>query len=80
LLAEDDAEKLLDLPLRIPLDTSFKNICFDNVYHNMFSDKKNRNGKLQFVLPLSIGETAINVEAPREQVYSALESMLRTIS
>lgn len=45
----------------------------ERIYEIMFSDKKNRDGKIKFVLIKGIGEILIDVEAEQELVLRAVE-------
>ncbi len=45
------------------------------IYSIMRNDKKNRDGKIKFVLPVNFGEIALDVEAPKNQVFAAIKSL-----
>jgi 3-dehydroquinate synthetase len=45
----------------------------EKLYEIMFNDKKNREGKIKFVLVKDIGEVLIDVEADKESVIDAIE-------
>ena len=54
------------------LEFSLENIDENKCYSIMRHDKKNRNGKIKFVLPIDFGQFAIGVEARKYDVISAI--------
>ncbi|MGE5499637.1 MAG: 3-dehydroquinate synthase [Syntrophothermus sp.] len=51
---------------------SFKGLNREKLYNIMLRDKKNRNGRIKFVLPLTIGSAAIDFEAEKKDVIDVL--------
>jgi 3-dehydroquinate synthase len=51
---------------------SFNNLDKQKLYSAMLKDKKNRGGKIKFVLPHSIGELLVDVEADKDDVVYSL--------
>ena len=45
----------------------------ETVYSVMLRDKKNRDGKIKFVLIKDIGEIVIDVDAKKTEIFRALE-------
>ena len=45
----------------------------DTIYEFMQNDKKKSDGKLNFVLPVSIGEVIRVNDVTRDEIYSAIE-------
>jgi 3-dehydroquinate synthase len=54
------------------INFSLGNIDENKCYSIMQHDKKNRNGKIRFVLPIDFGQFAIGVEAGKRDVISAI--------
>ena len=69
---DDLMMKLMSLTSKIRLPRSLSKINFENVLLHMQHDKKNRNGKIKFVLLKGIGEIIIGGEASKKEVISAL--------
>lgn len=80
LLKSTDLEKLLKLPLNIPLPKLIHSLNMQRVYNTMLYDKKNRNEKIMFVLFSNIGNVFVDVPASKSEVIFALEKMKKTIS
>jgi 3-dehydroquinate synthase len=49
------------------------NFSPEEVYSIMLNDKKNRDGKIKFVLPINFGELALDVEANKQSVFESIE-------
>jgi len=65
----------LDYFLKLPLqlELSFKGkIDVESIIKRMYSDKKNKDGKIMFVLVKDIGEVIIDVEAMEEDIRYAI--------
>jgi len=80
LLNRDYLEEYLSLPLKIKLPNRFKNFNINNVIEIMKHDKKNRDGKIKFVLPVSIGNILIDIEAEKNVIASSIKKMIESIS
>ncbi len=50
------------------------------LYSIMLNDKKNRDGKIKFVLPIDFGEIALDVEADKSLVFEVLEETERFVN
>ncbi len=50
------------------------------LYNAMYSDKKNRRGKIKFVLLEDIGKILLDVECPKEKVIKSIEFALQYFS
>ncbi len=72
---ENLAERYLEFISKLKKD--FPKISFDEktAYSVMLNDKKNRDGKIKFVLPINFGELALDVEAPKKEVFRALREV-----
>ena len=66
---------VLDYFLKLPLklDLSFPGkIDIDAIIKRMYSDKKNKEGRIMFVLVKDIGEIVIDIEADEEEIKYAI--------
>ncbi len=72
LLPKNLMMKMLTLASKIKLPKNLAEINLENVLLHMLHDKKNRNGKIKFVLLKGIGEIIIGAEASKKEVISAL--------
>jgi len=70
-------EKFLILPNQISLPASLKKLEKENLYQVMSSDKKNRDGKIRFVLLKNIGEILLDVEAEKDEVFYAFDMLFQ---
>lgn len=52
--------------------SSFKGLNKEKLFNIMLRDKKNRNGRIRFVLPIEIGLVAIDFEAGKKDVIETL--------
>ncbi len=75
LLSEEKLNKLLSLPLKLKIPGSLKNLDNETLYKIMLHDKKNRNGKIKFVLLSDIGKLLLDVEAGKKKVFKALDNL-----
>ncbi|MCK9426517.1 MAG: 3-dehydroquinate synthase [Ignavibacteriaceae bacterium] len=78
-ISEQQLEKFLYLPKQIPIPTSLKKLDKEKLYQVMLSDKKNRDGKIKFVLLKNIGEILLDVEAEKVKVFNSFERMFKSI-
>jgi len=78
-ITEQQLEKYLILPKHIPLPASLKKLNKEKLYQIMLSDKKNRDGKIKFVLLKNIGEILLDVEAEKEDVFNSFDRMFQNI-
>ena len=65
--------RYLELPGKFGLKDSLDNLNFDVVYENMYTDKKNRNGRINFVLLSDLGKILLDVEAGKRDILYAFE-------
>jgi 3-dehydroquinate synthase len=79
LIDENELYELLALSLAIPLEAAKMKLNFASIYKAMFSDKKNRDSIIKFVLVKSIGEIVVDVEASREEIYESLRLFEATL-
>ena len=70
--------KILSLTSKIKLPKNLSKINLENVLLHMQHDKKNRNGKIKFVLLKGIGEIIIGAEVSKKEVISALSKGIKS--
>lgn len=75
LLRSDLLEDFLALPLKIKLPASFRSLDIKNVMEIMRHDKKNKNGRINFVLPAGTGKILLDIEANSNSIRSSLLKM-----
>jgi len=78
-LSDQLLHQLLELPLTVRLPRAIKKPSKENLYQVMLSDKKNRDGKIKFVLLKNLGEILLDVEAEKEEVFFAFDKMFTHI-
>jgi len=78
-ISEQQLEKFLLLPNHIPLPASLKRLNKEKLYQVMLSDKKNRDGKIKFVLLKNLGEILLDVEAEKSEVFNSFDRMFQNI-
>ena len=79
-LSDDKLKSILELANRIHLNRSIKELNNQHVYNNMFSDKKNVNGEVRFVLLADIGKILVDIMADRDEIFYALSKMRNNFS
>jgi 3-dehydroquinate synthase len=72
LITKEALEKYKVLPSKLKLSKSLKAVDPNRIYENMFADKKNRDGQINFVLIRDIGEMILDVKATKSEVVYAL--------
>lgn len=70
---------LLQLPKKIVLPRKLTGLNNENLFRIMLHDKKNRNGKIKFVLLSEVGNLLLDVEADKKYVFKALDKMKKDI-
>ncbi len=65
--------KYLELPGKFRLKNILDNFDFEDIYQIMLSDKKNRNGKINFVLLSDLGKILLDVEAGKRDIMYAYD-------
>ncbi|MFA6598716.1 MAG: 3-dehydroquinate synthase [Ignavibacteriaceae bacterium] len=78
-ITEEQLKKFLYLPKQIPLPATLKKLDKEKLYHVMLSDKKNRDGKIKFVLLKNLGEILLDVEAEKMEVFNSFDRMFQNI-
>ncbi|MBI5807276.1 MAG: 3-dehydroquinate synthase [Ignavibacteriales bacterium] len=76
LISEMELDTLLELPLKFQKFISIDGINTNSIFKIMKRDKKNRNGKIKFVLVKNPGQILIDVEAEKDFVIHSLEKGL----
>jgi len=79
-LSEEKLNTYIKLPLKIILSSKFTGLNKNNLYKIMQHDKKNRNGKIKFVLISEIGKLLLDVEAGKKELFYIFNEMERRIS
>ncbi len=70
-------ERYFRLLSAIPyLEFNLNGISASSCFSVMLHDKKNRNGKIKFVLPIDFGQYAIGVEASRKDVIKSINETI----
>jgi 3-dehydroquinate synthase len=72
LISEKQLNYMLELPLKFKSHIQLKNFNEKEIFRLMNYDKKNREGKIKFVLIENFGEILIDVEADRKLIMKAL--------
>jgi len=78
-LSDDDLRNYLLLPLRVSLPSKLYGLNKDNLYNIMLHDKKNRNGRIKFVLLAEIGKLLLDVEANKKEFFYTIREMEKLI-
>jgi 3-dehydroquinate synthase len=73
ILSRKRLTKYLELPGKFKLKSFPIKLDFENVYSNMIADKKNSNGKINFVLLSDLGKILLDVEAGKRDILYAFE-------
>ena len=79
LLEEDQLPGLLSLPMAILPPKKIVGLNKNNLINAMMHDKKNTDGKINFVLVRGVGQILINVEAGKKDILYALEKTEKLI-
>jgi 3-dehydroquinate synthase len=74
LMTKVKLEEMLELILMFKDEINIGKINFENAISIMQRDKKNRDGKIKFVLIHDVGNLLLDVEASREDIVYALEN------
>ena len=61
------------MPLGLKKFVKLDKIKTETMYKSMFTDKKNRQGKIRFVLLQEIGKILVDVEAGEKDIHYAIE-------
>ena len=64
---------MLQLPMKFQSSVNINRMNSDAIYNLMTHDKKNRDGKIQFVLIKNFGEILVDVSVDKKSVIKSLE-------
>lgn len=73
MLSKKKLTKYLELPGKFKLKYNPRYPDFDSVYGNMEVDKKNKDGKINFVLLSDLGKILLDIEAGKRDILYAFE-------
>ncbi|MGD1007574.1 MAG: 3-dehydroquinate synthase [Ignavibacteriaceae bacterium] len=79
LISDQDLKYYLSLPLKVKLPLQLKKPGIENLYNVMLHDKKNREGKIKFVLVSGPGKIILDAEADKKAVSYAINKMKQNI-
>jgi len=79
LLPENRLITYLRLPGRIKLPSNMRRIDYGDMYEAMKEDKKNKGGKINFVLISEIGSLLVDVGAGKDDIFYALDKMKESL-
>ncbi len=77
--AQNLSERYSDFILRLKKDFGQLNFSPQKLYSVMQNDKKTRDGKIKFVLPINFGEIALDVEADKKIVTEVLRKTVKIL-
>jgi len=77
LLDKAKLKDLFRLPGNVRLPSIIKKINNQNVFDVMYSDKKNKDNKIMFVLISGIGNMLVDVPVNKRDIFYALDKMKR---
>lgn len=72
-ITQNQLKKYLELPTIFKNHLMIDSININSIYKIMHRDKKNKNGKIKFVLVKELGNILINIEAENNLVTKSLE-------
>jgi 3-dehydroquinate synthase len=72
-LSRKKLTRYLELPGKFRLKNILDDLDFEQLYQNMLTDKKNRNGKINFVLLSDLGKILLDVEAGKRDILYSFE-------
>ena len=73
LINEVQLNFMLKLPMKFKFSTDIKRLASEAIFKRMSVDKKNKDGKINFVLLRDFGEILIDVSVDRKSVVKSLE-------
>ncbi|HZW40441.1 MAG: 3-dehydroquinate synthase [Syntrophothermus sp.] len=79
-LLKSRLDMFLKLLNRIKLPKIIQNLDNEKMYKVMSQDKKNKGGKIKFVLLADIGNVLIDIEANKKEIFYSLDNMKELIS
>ncbi|MFA3783749.1 3-dehydroquinate synthase [Melioribacteraceae bacterium 4301-Me] len=80
LISKSQLDEFLKLLMNFKKYVSISSIDKSTTYKSMFTDKKNRDGKIRFVLLKAFGKILVDVEASKQHIFSAIEKGLQNFS
>lgn len=80
LMDKSKMEELLELIYLFKNEININNLNFDNLISIMQRDKKNKDGKIKFVLLQDVGNIVLDVEAQHDDIIYALENGIGVFS
>ncbi len=80
LMTKSKMEELLELIYIFKSEINIDNLDFENLISIMQRDKKNKDGKIKFVLLQDVGNIILDVEAPHDDIVYALENGIGVFS
>ena len=78
-ISEQDLKYFLSLPLKVKLPSQILEPGIEKLFKVMLHDKKNREGKIKFVLVSGLGKIIIDSEADKKAVSYAINEMKKSI-
>lgn len=72
-LSRKKLTKYLELPGKFKLKNVLDDFDFEELYNIMLADKKNRNGKINFVLLSDLGKILLDVDAGKRDILYAFD-------
>jgi 3-dehydroquinate synthase len=79
LLPENRLITYLRLPLKVKLPRIIKKVDYADIVNAMKDDKKNKDGKINFVLLSEIGSLLIDISVKKEDIYYALDKLTESV-
>lgn len=79
LFNEENTNKFISVLTKVKIPKLIKTINNEEIFLLMLSDKKNKNRKINFVLPGGIGKLYIDVQTDKENIFYALNKMKEII-
>lgn len=73
LINEAQLNYMLQLPMKFKYSTDIKRLNSKTIFNKLILDKKNKDGKINFVLLRDFGEILIDVSVDRKSVVKSLE-------
>ena len=73
LIEENQFNYMLELPLKFQSSIKIKSINKEDIFRIMIYDKKNREGKIKFILLKNFGEILIDFAVDKKSVFKSLE-------
>lgn len=79
LLSRDLYNEYLSFLKKFVIRKSFNNLDKNKLYSSMLKDKKNRNGRIKFVLLHKTGEIVVDIEAEKDDVMFTLNEFEKVV-